>query len=162
MARRIIIFGLLFSFVYTPLVFIVVDGIMKLPSIALTIDSGPLSYPRAAIIFIALVVPVAVFMYLDIRTPPWKKAVLAGGQRARGVVRKIESTGTAKNNVYYLRLILEVQPHGQAPFEAKFELPEFRVSQLSPGDKLHVKYDPQNKRHIAIEEFEAAKRKLLS
>ncbi len=80
----------------------------------------------------------------------WKKAVLAGGQGAWGIVRKIEGTGMAINNEPYRRLILEVHPPAGAPFEARFELPEFRVATLSSGDNVYVKFDPQNHKHITL------------
>jgi hypothetical protein len=100
--------------------------------------------------FIALLAPVAIFLYLDNRTPPWKKAVLDGGQGAWGEVRKIEGSGFAKNNMPDLRLAREVRPPGEAPFEAKFERPEFQAAGLSPGASVYVNYDPQNKQHITI------------
>ena len=152
MGRRTIILAIVFSIIYTPLVFVAVDGVINLTAGYWNWNSGLLQDLRTAVIIVLLLVPVAILVYLDYHAPAWKKVVHASGQGAWGVVTKIDRLAYNRNYVNYLGVALEVRPAGAAPFKAKLDLPAFSVAGLDPGNSVYVKYDPQNQRHILLAE----------
>ena len=75
------------------------------------------------------------------------RALLANGQPAQATVLNIRDTGTTINNNPVVRLVLEVQPPGGAPFQAETErlIPRLQVPQVQPGAVVAVRYDPHTK-----------------
>ena len=74
------------------------------------------------------------------------RATLARGVPAEAVILKISDTGTTINNNPVVRLLLEVHPPGQPPFQAETEklLSRLQIPQVQPGATVQVKYDPTN------------------
>lgn len=68
------------------------------------------------------------------------------GLAARATVLEIYDTGTTINENPVVRLVLEVQPDREPPFQAETEqlIPRLKVPQVQPGMKVRVKYDPDD------------------
>ena len=73
-------------------------------------------------------------------------ATLARGVPAEAVILKISDTGTTINNNPVVRLLLEVHPPDQLPFQAETEqtLSRLQIPQVQPGATVQVKYNPTN------------------
>jgi hypothetical protein len=74
------------------------------------------------------------------------RTTLARGVPAEAVILKISDTGTTINNNPVVRLLLEVHPPNQPPFQAETEqlLSRLQIPQVQPGATVQVKYDPAN------------------
>jgi ribosomal protein S8E len=83
-----------------------------------------------------------------------KENVLEHGTQARAVVVDVADTGMTINNNPRVQLTLQVQPEGQAPFEAKKKVTVSRVAIPSIGDTYFVRFDPANPSEV---EFDTAK-----
>jgi hypothetical protein len=62
-----------------------------------------------------------------------KKKILSEGVQARAVVLSVADTGMTINDNPRVKLTLQVQPEGQAPFQAEKKVTVSRVSIPSPG-----------------------------
>lgn len=74
------------------------------------------------------------------------RAALARGVPAEAVILKISDTGTTINDDPVVRLLLQVHPPGQSPFQAETEqlVSRLQILQVQPGATVQVKYDPTN------------------
>lgn len=82
-----------------------------------------------------------------------KKRTLAEGVQARAVAINVRDTGVTVNNNPRVKLTLQVQPEGQAPFEVEKKLTVSRVAIPRIGDEFIVRYDPADPRSV---EFDTA------
>lgn len=82
-----------------------------------------------------------------------KKKLLAEGAQARAVVLGVQDTGVTINENPRVKLTLQVQPDGGAPFEATKTLTVSRVAIPRPGDSFIVRFDPADPSRV---EFDAA------
>jgi hypothetical protein len=88
-----------------------------------------------------------------------KENILEHGAQARAVVVDVADTGMTINNNPRVQLTLQVQPEGQAPFEARKKLTVSRVAIPSIGDTYFVRFDPANPSEV---EFDTAKAEALN
>src|SRR5438270_8345800 len=80
-----------------------------------------------------------------------KKKLLAEGTQARAVVLGVRDTGVTINENPRVKLTLQVQPDGGAPFEAEKTMTVSRVAIPRPGDGFLVRYDPADPSRIEID-----------
>lgn len=75
------------------------------------------------------------------------QSVLARGLPAQATILKITDTGTTINQNPLVRLLLEVHPQNEPPFQAETEriIPRLQIPEIQPGVMLEVKYDPASK-----------------
>ncbi len=78
--------------------------------------------------------------------------VMENGVQAEAKVLKVTDTGETINNNPTVRFLLEVQPVGQAPFQAEAERTISRLEVVRPGDTVTVKFDPQSKEVAIIDQ----------
>src|SRR5438876_1044776 len=78
-----------------------------------------------------------------------KKKVLSEGKQARAVVINVEDTGMTINDNPRVRLMLQVQPDGEVPFEVTKKKTVSRVAIPRIGDEYIVRYDPAD--HDSVE-----------
>jgi hypothetical protein len=83
-----------------------------------------------------------------------KKNILETGVQARAIVVNVADTGMTINNNPRVALTLQVQPEGQAPFEAQKKVTVSRVAIPSIGDTYWVRFDPSDTSEV---EFDTAK-----
>jgi hypothetical protein len=80
------------------------------------------------------------------------QALLATGADAQATILGLQQTGTFVNNNPQVILTLQVEPPGQAPFQAQTStiLPLVAVPQVQPGNVVAVKYDPADPSKVAL------------
>jgi hypothetical protein len=83
-----------------------------------------------------------------------KERILADGISAEAVVLNVADTGVTINDNPRVKLTLQVQPEGDAPFQAEKKVTVSRVDIPRPGDHMWVRYDPADPSEI---EFDTAK-----
>ncbi len=108
--------------------------------------------PAAYLIAAALVVaPVGLYLLL-LRPFVQSEALEARGAPAAATVLEVWDTGWTINENPQVGLRLEVRPPGDVPFEAKTKMVVSRlvVGQIRPGAALEVRYDPRDKRRVAV------------
>jgi hypothetical protein len=81
-----------------------------------------------------------------------KKKILADGISARAVVINVADTGMTVNDNPRVKLTLQVQPEGDAPFEATKKVTVSRVAIPSVGDSYYVRYDPANPSEVEFDQ----------
>jgi hypothetical protein len=81
-----------------------------------------------------------------------KKKILEDGIQARAVVIDVADTGMTVNNNPRVKLTLQVQPEGDAPFEATKKVTVSRVAIPSVGDSYWVRYDPADPSDVEFDE----------
>ncbi len=104
-------------------------------------------------LFALLLVAVPVFLYRVMFQPLLQaEAVLQHGELATATVLQVWDTGTTVNENPQLGLRLEVQPLGDAPFQAesKSVVSRLLVGGIRPGAVVQVKYDPRDRRKVAV------------
>ena len=159
MARRIIVFIVLY------VIYMIVLLVVGLPFLISFLTSsttlGPDGIPvlstsafltgiGGAIVLVGA--PIVMFLIFYKRAPAWREQVVANGRPAKAVVTQVADTGVSESGgmTLYVRLTLKVQPESGAPVEATIETPVSRVEIPRAGDKLMVRYDPDNHAHMAI------------
>ena len=90
-----------------------------------------------------------------------KKHVLTEGTQAMAVVTSVDyahvlGLDIARNYNYKLDLTLMVRPENDTPFEARIAGYFSQFAQPSVGDQLWVRYDPDDKSHVEIDEARIA------
>jgi hypothetical protein len=83
-----------------------------------------------------------------------KERILTDGISAEAVVLNVADTGVTINDNPRVKLTLQVQPEGDAPFQAEKKVTVSRVDIPRPGDHMWVRYDPADPSEI---EFDTAK-----
>jgi hypothetical protein len=73
-----------------------------------------------------------------------KKKILENGAQAQAVVVDVQDTGMTINDNPRVKLTLQVQPEGAAPFQATKKTTVSRVAIPSIGDTFFVRYDPSD------------------
>jgi hypothetical protein len=75
------------------------------------------------------------------------RQVLNHGQRGEAVIVDMWDTGTTINENPVVGFKLQVEPISGAPFEAETErlVPRLMVSQIQPGTRVPIRYDPRTK-----------------
>src|SRR5205085_6123916 len=81
-----------------------------------------------------------------------KKKILSEGAQARAVVLNVQDTGMTINDNPRVKLTLQVQPEGDAPFEATKKATVSRVAIPSIGDTFWVRFDPADPQQIEFDE----------
>jgi hypothetical protein len=81
-----------------------------------------------------------------------KKKILEDGIQSRAVVIDVADTGMTVNNNPRVKLTLQVQPEGDAPFEATKKVTVSRVAIPSIGDSYWVRYDPADPSEVEFDE----------
>jgi hypothetical protein len=85
-----------------------------------------------------------------------KKKLLAEGTQAQAVVLGVSDTGVTINENPRVKLTLQVQPEGGAPFEATKTVTVSRVAIPRAGDSFIVRYDPADPSRVEIDGAAAA------
>ncbi len=83
----------------------------------------------------------------------WRaEGVLRRGLPAEAVVLKVWDTGTSLNDNPQVGLLLEVRPADGAPFQTETASVASRLeaARICPGAIVQVKYDPQDRRRVAL------------
>lgn len=143
MAKKIIVFIILY-FIYIPLIMFYGMTFM----VANVSSNGYIILP---LLIAFMVVPLFIFLAVYNRPSKKQRELLLRGQDAEAIVVRVEDTGVTVNGLYInVRLFLRVQPQSAQPFEAKTEALFSRVNLPRPGDKLSVKYDPNDKNEIVL------------
>lgn len=113
--------------------------------------------PLGCVFYAALIMPpVWLFQKWVNAAPRWEKKVETEGVQAPATIVSVKDTGMVINNtISVIRLRLRVEPPGEAPFEVSQEKEISLLSGLSgygyyEGAHVQVKYDPANKKHVAI------------
>src|SRR3979490_2181132 len=81
-----------------------------------------------------------------------KKEIRANGIRARALITGIEDTGTTINDNPRVKLVLQVQPEGELPFEASKKLTVSRIRIAAAGSTIGVRFDPSDRTRIELDE----------
>jgi hypothetical protein len=93
-----------------------------------------------------------------IRSHEKHKAMVEGirrnGRTAEAEILEIHDTGRASRLNIVARLVLEVRPSYQRTFQAEVEhdIPRLEVGKLQPGMVLQVKFDPESRRVVLVDE----------
>jgi hypothetical protein len=85
-----------------------------------------------------------------------KKRILEDGISAPAVVINVADTGVTVNNNPRVKLTLQVQPEGDAPFEATKKVTVSRVAIPTPGDRYWVRYDPADPSEVEFDDAKVA------
>jgi hypothetical protein len=90
-----------------------------------------------------------------------KKNILTEGAEATAVVTNVDyahvlGMDIARNYNYKLDVTLMVRPEKDTPFEAKVSGYFSQFAQPSVGDELWVRYDPDDKSHVEIDDAKIA------
>jgi hypothetical protein len=85
-----------------------------------------------------------------------KKRILEDGISAEAVVLSVADTGVTVNDNPRVKLTLQVQPEGDAPFEATKKVTVSRVAIPSPGDRYWVRYDPADPSEVEFDDAKVA------
>ena len=85
-----------------------------------------------------------------------KKKILSEGVQARAIVLSVADTGMTINDNPRVKLMLQVQPEGQPPFQAEKKVTVSRVSIPSPGDEFIVRYNPADPSNVEFDTAAAA------
>jgi hypothetical protein len=88
-----------------------------------------------------------------------KKKILSEGIQARAVVTNVQDTGVTINENPRVKLMLQVQPEGEIPFEVTKKTTVSRVSIPRVGDEYVVRYDPADRNSV---EFDTAAAKQVN
>ena len=83
-----------------------------------------------------------------------KERILTDGISAEAVVIDVADTGVTINNNPRVKLTLQVQPEGDAPFQAEKKVTVSRVEIPRPGDKFFVRYDPADPSEVEFDHGE--------
>ncbi len=88
------------------------------------------------------------------------ETVLEHGELAEATVLKVWDTGWTINDDPQVGLQLEVRPAGDMPFQAetKSVIPRLLVADARPGSVIQVRFDPRNRRNLAVVPEPAVKR----
>jgi hypothetical protein len=81
-----------------------------------------------------------------------KKKILANGIQARAIVTNVQDTGMTINDNPRVKLTLQVQPEGDAPFEVTKKTTVSRVAIPSIGDAFWVRFDPADPQEVEFDE----------
>jgi hypothetical protein len=75
------------------------------------------------------------------------RAVISRGELAQATILQVRGTGETINDDPVIRILLEVRPLYNQPFQAEAErtIPQIQIPQFQPGAVVQVKYDPQSK-----------------
>jgi hypothetical protein len=110
-------------------------------------------------IMVVFVAPILLFLYWFYHTPKWEKDLQVTGIMATARVLEMKyagfSTGSKYNSTPWYRVKLQVQPSGDAPFEFVMEKSSAKLRGVYEGSTIHVKYDPNNKKHVVIAQASA-------
>jgi|WetSurMetagenome_2_1015567.scaffolds.fasta_scaffold189049_2 hypothetical protein len=81
------------------------------------------------------------------------KQLLTNGRRANGKIVELWDTGITINNQPEIGMVIEVTPETEPPFKAEVKLiiSRLQTSFYQVGVSCIVKYDPNNKKTVAIE-----------
>jgi hypothetical protein len=80
-----------------------------------------------------------------------KKEILANGIQARAVIMQVKDTGVTINDNPRVELILQVQPEGEAPFQATKKVTVSRVAIPTAGSARWVRYDPADPSRVEFD-----------
>ena len=121
---------------------------------------GLAAHPPMAIIFVAacgavLLLPAGILLLtgLDLRRDARRAAILRlHGQRARATIQSMRSTGTRNNGIPRYRLVLQVEPDGQAPYRVTTELllEESVAAGISERGVISVLVDPNDRSNLLV------------
>src|SRR5579859_3448145 len=113
--------------------------------------------PLGCVFYAALIMPpIWLFQKWVNAAPRWEKKVETKGVQAPATIVSVKDTGMVINNtISVIRLRLRVEPPGETPFEVSQEKEISLLSGLSgygyyEGAHVQVKYDPANRKHVAI------------
>lgn len=96
-----------------------------------------------------------IFLTFHLALGPYakQKRLLRSGKQATGTILEVEDTGVTINEIYPLiKVRLEVQPPGGAPYQAetKMLVSRLEVPQIQPGLVVPVLYDPKDPSSVTI------------
>ena len=155
MAKRIIVFIVLY-FLYVPAMF--ASLVFGFYAVAGHVDvqryapQPPWGIVILVLLFVLLLgLPIMLFVIGFNRAPGWQKWVLRDGAMAVAQITEVQDTGVSQATAIFVRLTLRVQPAASAAFDATIEAPFARVALPHVGEHLHVRFDPHNHRHIALD-----------
>ena len=118
------------------------------------LPAGELPLPAIIVYLVVILIPIWVFAKWINAEPRWMKKVLAEGKQAPATILSVKNTGVVINNTEAIvKLQLRVEPSGEAPFEVSQDKEISMITGIGryeAGAHLQVKYDPDNKKHLAI------------
>ena len=81
-----------------------------------------------------------------------RQQLLMTGVPANGRILQLMDTGMFVNNNPQVRIVVEVQPPGGAPYQAQctMVLSYLAIPRVQPGCQVPVRYDPTNPMRIAL------------
>jgi hypothetical protein len=85
-----------------------------------------------------------------------KKKILSEGTQARAVVIDVQDTGVTINENPRVKLTLQVQPEGQAPFQVTKKQTVSRVAIPRVGSEYLVRFDPSDPSNVEFDTAAAA------
>jgi hypothetical protein len=99
------------------------------------------------------VVAIGGFTYWQMIRPSMAEGhLLQTGTAAVATIKEVWSTGLQYSGRRQIRLLLEVGPAGEAPFEPQartFVLPD-EAGLYQPGTRVQIRYDPNDRKTVAV------------
>lgn len=116
--------------------------------IFLVLPSSPLLYVILLFVGVGLFLLV---MYTGWGATSGKyKWLMHNGRDAEATILEMKDTGVTLNKSPYVSFRLRVEPTDAAPFEVRVRAFVSRIAIPDVGDKVHVKYDPENPQHVIM------------
>lgn len=78
--------------------------------------------------------------------------LLATGAPAQALVMQLADTGVRVNDNPQVKLVLEVHPMGQPPYQVETTafVSMLKLAQIQPGQTVNVRYDPTDPSKVAL------------
>lgn len=78
--------------------------------------------------------------------------LLATGAPAQALVMQLADTGVRVNDNPQVKLVLEVHPMGQPPYQVETTafVSMLKLAQIQPGQTVNVRYDPADPSKVAL------------
>ncbi len=109
----------------------------------------------SGVITIAVLGVTGFFLYRMFKGMGQNSNLMANGVMAPAMILNVQDTGASLNDKPQAAITLQVNPPGQAPFQAvsTMFIDRFQVGMLIPGAQVQVKYDPANPSKVVIASF---------
>lgn len=120
------------------------------------VEDGSLIGLVITLVVVATVVPSLYFVFRLLKglhaNAAEEARLMQFGAPAQGVIVAAQQTGTYVNNNPQVQFLVQVTPHGGAPYQTQLVkiVPMFEMAQYQVGTQVGVRFDPQNPMKIAI------------
>ena len=124
-------------------------------SMAMTMIITVVSLCFTGVVTIGVLGVTGFFLYRMFKGMNQNSNLLSTGALAPAVIMSVQDTGASLNDKPQAAITLQVNPPGQAPFQAVATMfvDRFQVGMLLPGVQVQVRYDPANPTRVAIASF---------